>query len=79
MNKGVVIPASWCYSLQECIGYASRGQTLISQSSEAWDLYSSVFFLNVFGLLDILHLHHIIKTHVLEYFHKHYKIEPRTF
>lgn len=32
------------------------------------------FFLNVFGLLDILHPQHIIKTRVLEYFHKHYKI-----
>lgn len=75
VNKGVVIPASWCYSLQECIGYASCGQTLTSQSSEAWDLYSSAFFfLNVFGFLDILHPQHIIETRVLEYFYKHYKI-----
>lgn len=44
MNKIVVIPASWCYSPEECVGYASCGQTLTSQSSEAWDLYSSAFF-----------------------------------
>lgn len=60
---------NWCYSPEECVGYASCGQTLTSQSSEAWDLYSSAFFLkknnnNVFCLLDILHPQHIIKTRV---------------
>lgn len=78
VNKIVVISASWCYRPEECVGYTSCGQTLTSQSSEAWDLYSPGFFFflkkNVFGLLDILHPQHIIKTRVLEYFHKHYKI-----